>query len=465
MAKVRFSLEGIFFCAILIWGFSTGSAILADEAPIEPAVENVENPAVTEAVVEFLPAETTPAEAASIVEVAPATEAAPAAEAAPVVEVAPAEVAPAAEEVVVVEVAPEEETVVFEIAPEEAAPAAEITPVEEAPAVEAAPTEEAAVVEAAPAEVAPAEEVAPMAEASSVEAAPVAETAPAEVAPVAEVTPAETAQPATESAPEAAVETALESVNIALLMRECPANEHPMDSLIRWAKAGAAEIQKNVKDYSCTIVKQERIHGLLRKQERMFIKVRHEPFSVYMRFDAPRRARGREVVFVENECNGHLQAHGVGLEAAVGTVHLVPDGPLALSENLHPITDIGIHRMALQLAEEGEKQKAKPKDKISVAVEECELNGVRCVRLELRNLEHHCNDPFCRAQVYVDIERNIPISYTAWGWPECEGGEMPLLETYTYENIQLNQNFQDIDFKIENPCYNFREGKCVRPGN
>ncbi len=52
------------------------------------------------------------------------------------------------------------------------------------------------------------------------------------------------------------------------------------------AEAAMANIKANVKDYTATLVKRERIDGKLNDPESMFVKVRQEPFSVYLYFVA-----------------------------------------------------------------------------------------------------------------------------------------------------------------------------------
>ena len=58
-------------------------------------------------------------------------------------------------------------------------------------------------------------------------------------------------------------------------------DEHPLMPALRWAYDGVGNIEK-LRDYSATMVKRERVNGKVGEPEYMFVKVRHEPFSVYM---------------------------------------------------------------------------------------------------------------------------------------------------------------------------------------
>src|SRR4051812_38925529 len=55
-------------------------------------------------------------------------------------------------------------------------------------------------------------------------------------------------------------------------------DQHPLIPALRMAKDSLAHIQADIRDYSCTMMKRERVNGKLNEAEFMFLKVRHEPF-------------------------------------------------------------------------------------------------------------------------------------------------------------------------------------------
>ncbi len=85
------------------------------------------------------------------------------------------------------------------------------------------------------------------------------------------------------------------------------APEHPLLPALRIAQSGLAHIDRDVHDYTCTLVKRERINGQLGPQEYIFAKVRHKPFSVYMYFLSPKDIRGRECMYVVNKNEGFIK--------------------------------------------------------------------------------------------------------------------------------------------------------------
>lgn len=103
---------------------------------------------------------------------------------------------------------------------------------------------------------------------------------------------------------------------------------------------------KRIEDYQATMVKRERVGGKLRDLEYAFIKVRHEPFSVYMYFLGPTKTRGRQMMYVEGRNDGKMlihEGHGHGCRVAVWITPSLP----------HPITTVGIKNLAAAFAKRG----------------------------------------------------------------------------------------------------------------
>ena len=235
--------------------------------------------------------------------------------------------------------------------------------------------------------------------------------------------------------------------------------QHPLEPALQMAYAAMSNIRNNLKDYSCTMVKRERIGGKLNDPEYMYLKVRHEPFSVYMYFLGPERLRGQEAIFVEGKNNGNLLGHGVGIRKIAGTVPLMPTGAMAMQGQRYPITEIGMLNLTKRLVEVAEMDKH---------FGECDVKFLRNAKIitgkEKRTVTciqvvhpiPRKNFRFHRAMVYVDDELNLPVRYESYDWPDRPGGQPPLLEEYTYTDIKLNNGFTDLDFETTNPQYNFR---------
>ena len=111
---------------------------------------------------------------------------------------------------------------------------------------------------------------------------------------------------------------------------------HPLDPAIAVARQCLVNIQDNVKDYTCTLVKRERIDGKLGNYEYMFTKIRNQrvengrvvsPLSAYMYFVKPSAVKGREVIYVAGRNNGKMCAHEGGTKGRlIPSVWLSPSG-------------------------------------------------------------------------------------------------------------------------------------------
>ncbi len=230
--------------------------------------------------------------------------------------------------------------------------------------------------------------------------------------------------------------------------------EHPLVPALKMAYSALDNIRTNIKDYSCTMMKRERIGGKLADAEFMFLKVRNEPFSVYMYFLGPDRLKGQEVIYEEGKNNGNLIGHGVGLRKIAGTVQLPPNGALAMAGQRYPITEIGILNLTKRLIEVAEQDKNFGECEVKFS-KGAKINGRVCTVITVIHPVPRPNFKFNKALVFVDDELNIPVRYEAWDWPERPGGPPLLLEEYTYMNIKINNGFTDADFSEYNKSYNF----------
>ena len=233
--------------------------------------------------------------------------------------------------------------------------------------------------------------------------------------------------------------------------------EHPLDPALQIAKEGLENIRNNVRDYSCTLVKQERINGVLNEPEYMFTEIRNRqvqngqiviPFAVYMYFLKPENFKGREVIYVEGRNNDKLVAHEANFLRTFGAVWLDPKGPIAMRGNLYPITDVGLETLMLKLVEKGERDRQRGEVQVEF-IRNAKLNGRVCTVLQVTHPEKRPYFDFNIAQIFIDDELNLPIRYAAYTWPSKPGGKPEALENYTYLNLKLNIGLTDDDFNHE----------------
>ena len=106
--------------------------------------------------------------------------------------------------------------------------------------------------------------------------------------------------------------------------------EHPLVPAVRWAKATLAKVQR-LNDYSATLIARQRVNGKLEKPQAYYVKIRHQPFSVYTRGMGPASIKGEEAIYVEGRNDGKIWAHAAGLLGNVmPALSLDPTDPLAM---------------------------------------------------------------------------------------------------------------------------------------
>ena len=230
---------------------------------------------------------------------------------------------------------------------------------------------------------------------------------------------------------------------------------HPLQPALELAQKGLAGLRGTIKDYSCTVVKRERIDGKLGEHEYMFAKIRHEPFSVYLYFLAPDTVKGQEVIYVDGKNDGNMLAHaGSGVRAMMGTVALKPQSMIAMQGNRYAVTEIGVENLAKRLVEVAEHDKQFGECEVNF-YPNAKVNGRICTCVQVVHPVPRRNFRFHLARVFIDDEYTIPVRYEAYDWPQEAGGQPVLMEEYTYMNVKVNNGFTDADFDPKNTAYKF----------
>lgn len=241
--------------------------------------------------------------------------------------------------------------------------------------------------------------------------------------------------------------------------------EHPLAPVLKIAQDGHDRIGREVRDYTCRIIRRERLGGKLRPYEVMSVKVRHErpaggegqpasPFSVYLHFDRPSKVAGREVLFLEGKNAGRMLVRRGGTRLAYVTTYLAPTSKLAMEESRYPITDIGIHRLISRLTEVIEQDMQHGECRVQF-FDGAKIGDRPCTRVLVEHPTPRDHFRFHRAIVFIDKERQIPLGYASYTWPDEPGGKPVLTEEYIYADVRLNVGLTDADFDRENPAYGF----------
>jgi hypothetical protein len=236
---------------------------------------------------------------------------------------------------------------------------------------------------------------------------------------------------------------------------------HPLDPVLKIARDGLEQIDRDVRDYECVIIKRERINGELGESQYMAAKVRHEqthggqstPFSVYLKFLKPKSLEGREVIWVSGRNDNKLVAHEAGL-LNFKRAWLDPNGYFAMIGQRYPISHIGIRFMVEELVKKGEQDRQHGECEVKI-FQGAKVDDRPCRMIQVIHPVKRPHFEFHKVQIFIDDELNLPIRYASWTWPVKPGDEPVLEEEYTYRNIRLNVGLTDEDFDPDNKDYNF----------
>lgn len=248
---------------------------------------------------------------------------------------------------------------------------------------------------------------------------------------------------------------------------------HPIDLALNRARRGLVRIRQGdparniepVRDYTCYLVKRERVNGKLNETNTMFCKFRNEhkdpktgrtvPFSVYMKFVAPKAIKGREVIWVKGRNNNKLVAHEGG-NSWLPTVWLKPEGSLAMKGQLYPISDAGLENLVLKLIERGSQERRFPASECKVEFQKgVRINKRPCTLLTVSHPVRRPEYQFSFAQIFIDEQLDLPVRYVAYDWPKPGETRGEIQEEYTHIQIKVNVGLTDEDFNSKNSEYNF----------
>ncbi|KAA1262263.1 hypothetical protein LF1_48260 [Rubripirellula obstinata] len=278
---------------------------------------------------------------------------------------------------------------------------------------------------------------------------------------------------------EASVVAAIDSKSLA----EDEIQSLTMADVIERARNIRQAMSESLHDYTATFVKQERdASGVLGEETAMQMKVQ-TPFRaedgqaakrVFLRFVAPKSQAGRKVIWGEDIYDGKMAVHEVGMLLSLKTIWLDPTGMLAMQGQRYPISEIGMIKLIEKLIERGQQDLGNPDLKITLK-QQHDFGGTEAELLQVvRSRPSNGENDFSMAEIVLDPNRQLILQYRSFGWPdsdsessdsessdsespdsESSGAEAPLLESYTYKDVEVNVGLADIDFDVKNPEYGY----------
>jgi uncharacterized protein DUF1571 len=209
-----------------------------------------------------------------------------------------------------------------------------------------------------------------------------------------------------------------------------------------------------VKDYRMTFLRDEVIKGEM-QQNHMVMKVRHEPFSVYMEWLAPQSKKGRKTAYVEGLNNGKMLVREPIGRFAI-TVRLDPEESKKRGESKHTIKEAGYRNLVERYVKSWEKEKELGKTKVTIQEGELKVamsDGDKTFNCIVVTTHHEPKDKehftFYRSRMYFNKETGQLVRLEGYDWPaRRDDKEGELIERYTYLNVETNVGLTDGDFKF-----------------
>jgi len=203
---------------------------------------------------------------------------------------------------------------------------------------------------------------------------------------------------------------------------------------------------QNVRDYECRLIKRESVNGALLPESVMTMKVRNQPFSVYLRCEGPNDDRGLEVCYVEGQNEGMMRVHPAGMLGILGFWSVDPHDPRAFEKNRHCITEAGLGNLLDKTARYWDMERRL--NKTLVHITDDELDGRACTRIETIHPDRNAGCFYgYRCVLWLDKMTHLPVGAETYDWPRRggpEGGD--LLESYRYLDLRCNIGLGDNAF-------------------
>lgn len=198
-----------------------------------------------------------------------------------------------------------------------------------------------------------------------------------------------------------------------------------------------------VNDYVCLFVKKEQIHNQLQPDNLIAMKVRTQPFSVYLHWLGPSSMKGQEACYVTGKNGGQMRVHPTGVKGALGWLSMNPKDSRVMENSRHPITDAGIGNVIERYSERWEMERHV--NKTEVHINDYEYNKRKCTRVETIHPSRDAMSYYSyRNVIYFDKETKLPIRCETYDWPHVggpPGGD--LIESYSYVDVKFNVNLGD----------------------
>ncbi|HEV3236566.1 MAG TPA: DUF1571 domain-containing protein [Gemmataceae bacterium] len=208
----------------------------------------------------------------------------------------------------------------------------------------------------------------------------------------------------------------------------------------------ARRAYKDVKDYSCTLIKREQVKGKVQPENVINMKIRKEPFSVMLSWQAPRDLAGQEAAYVAGQNKNMMRVNPKGVAGIFGWQNIAIDDPRVMEHSRHLITEAGIGNLIERFAKAYIADSKTKTVKVSLA--DYEYDKKQCIGIETIHSEARPgHGDYYRCLLYIDKKSHLPIRCECYDRPRAKGSDGDLIEMYSFANLKINPGYGDDTFK------------------
>lgn len=198
-------------------------------------------------------------------------------------------------------------------------------------------------------------------------------------------------------------------------------------------------------DYTSVFTKQERINGVLGKEQKTSVRFREAPFSVAMTW-LTNPPMGDRILYVEGRNNNEMRVRPTSafLQALLpGGVSRKPQCDDAKKASLRTVDLFGFERLLkslLDVYQEG-KRNGDLREAFGGHYTLDDQDTLRLVRyLTSRDKDY----PAYKTVTYVDVKHLVPVMIEGYDWETDD-----FLFRYTYSDVKFNVGLTEADFSLE----------------
>ena len=214
--------------------------------------------------------------------------------------------------------------------------------------------------------------------------------------------------------------------------------------------------------YTATFYKQERVHGELCDNQVVELKLRQQPFSVYMKWLAG--DTGQELLYVDGDNNDNLLVRIGGWKGRLlPALNIDPFGSTAMKKSRYPVTELGVGCLTTTLIRDRRLDLQKKCGYRATLSPFHQCNERDCYYFELEYEHPSLSSIYRKTVQYIDQEWSLPIYIKNYTWPQCVSNvdrsqldESTLIEFYSYADLDLKAKLAESDFSRANKSYRFK---------